>query len=73
MQLSHFVTADGYEWIQRASKLYGTYETCAAYAGKSPSSMPAFVFRNNLKTIQHGRKKLVSKDDLDRVDGVLAA
>lgn len=73
MSSNQVVIADGHEWIQRAGRLWGTYETCAEYLGMGQSSLANYVWRHNLKSIRHGRKALLNKTDLDRASGALAA
>ncbi len=65
----NLVKEDGLMWIKRAGRLWGTYKTCAEYMGLNPSSFATFVWRHNLKSIKHGRRSLVSKDELDRKSG----
>ncbi len=74
MSSSKFVAVDGYDWLPRAGDLWAEYETCAAYTGrKNTASFSNFVWRHNIKTIQHSRQKLASKTDIDRATGALAA
>lgn len=65
----NLVEADGLQWIKRAGQLWGTYRTCAEYTGIAQSSFAAYVWRHNLKSIKHGRRSLVSKEELDRKSG----
>lgn len=65
----NLVQEDGLMWIKRAGRLWGTYKTCAEYMGLRPGSFATFVWRHNLKSIKHGRRSLVSKDELDRKSG----
>jgi len=67
----NLVEADGLMWIPRAGLLWGTYRVCAEYMGVAPSSFATHVWRHNLKTIKHGRRSLVSKEELDRKSGAL--
>jgi hypothetical protein len=64
------VTQDGHDWIQRAGKLWGTYQTFASYLGrKSANSVACFASRHNLKRIKHGKQVLLSKDQVDSKTG----
>ena len=65
----NLVEEDGLMWIKRAGRLWGTYKTCAEYMGLKPSSFATFVWRHNLNSIKHGRRSLVSKEELDRKSG----
>lgn len=69
MQKTNLVLEDGYEWIQRGGKLWGTYDVAAPYSGNKRASFPNYVFRHDIKTIKHGRLTLVDKADLDRKSG----
>lgn len=64
---------DGLPWINRAGQVWGDYDVCAEYIGVARSSFPAYVWRHNLPTISHGRKKIVRKRDLDRISGASTA
>lgn len=63
---------DGLPWIKRAGQAWGDYDVAAEYTGIARSSFPVFVWRHSIKTITHGRKKLVRKRDLDRVSGAIS-
>lgn len=63
------IIEDGYEWIQRAGQLWGTYDTAADYCGMQRVSFPSFVCKHKMATIKHGRRSLVNKAELDRVTG----
>lgn len=67
----NLVMKDGLMWFSRAGQLWGDYKTAAEYIGCMPSSFPCYVWRHNLKTIKHGRKSLVSKQELDEKTGAL--
>ena len=56
---------------RKRGELWGDYETVAEYQGlTSLNSARNYRCRHQLRTIQHGRKKLVSKSDLDRKSGI---
>lgn len=63
---------DGLPWIKRAGQAWGNYDVCAEYVGIARSSFPVYVWRHGLKTITHGRYKLVRKRDLDQVSGAIS-
>ena len=63
------VNVDGFDWIQRAGDLWGSYDVCAAYVGCSRKSFSNYVFRHEIRTITHGPIKIVNKTDLDRKSG----
>jgi len=65
----NLVKEDGLPWIKRGGRLWGTYKTCAEYIGLNPSSFATYVWRHNLKPIKHGRRSLVSKEELDEKSG----
>ena len=66
------VNVDGHEWVPRGGELWGPYSTVAEYQGlKDEASARNYVCRREIRTIQHGRNKLVNKNDLDRESGVL--
>jgi hypothetical protein len=60
---------DGLPWFQKGGKLWGTYHVCAEYMGIASNSFASYVWRHNLRSIKHGRRSLVSKDELDRKSG----
>ena len=64
------VVEDGLPWIKRGGRLWGTYHVSAEYIGIAPSSFATYVWRHNLVSIKHGRRSLVSKEELDRKSGV---
>lgn len=68
----NLVEEDGLLWVKRAGRLWGNYKTCSEYMGIAPSSFATYVWRHNLKSIKHGRRSLVSKDQLDRESGAAA-
>lgn len=68
----NLVCVDGLPWIKRGGRLWGPYKVCAEYIGVSPNSFATYVYRHNLKTIKHGRRSLVSKEELDNVTGAAA-
>ena len=64
------VEIDGYNWIQRAGRPCGTYETITAYLGKgSIESSVNFVARHNLTRLKHGKNTIVPKDEIDAATG----
>ena len=65
----NLVQQDGLPWIKRGGRLWGTYKVCAEYMGLSPGSFATYVWRHNLKSIRHGRRSLVSKEELDQKSG----
>ena len=71
-QPRNLVEEDGLMWIKRAGRLWGTYKTCAEYMGLNPGSFATFVWRHNLNSIKHGRRSLVSKEELNRKSGALS-
>lgn len=68
-KLRNLVEADGVMWVPQAGQLWGDYKTCALYRGILPSSFPAYVWRHGIRTITYGRRKLASKEDIDRKSG----
>lgn len=73
MSSNQLVVADGFEWISRAGRLWGNYQTCAEYIGMTEGHTRNIVSQHHVPTIRHGRKALVSKDDLDQATGAMAA
>ena len=67
----NLVMEDGLPWFQRGGRLWGTYRVGAEYMGIAPNSFATFVWRHNLKSIKHGRRSLVAKDELDEKSGVV--
>ncbi len=66
------IELEGHQWIQRAGRLWGTYQTYASYLGrKSPNSVACFAVRHNLTRIKHGKHTLLSKDQVDSTTGAI--
>ena len=66
------VKQDGYEWIVRAGKLWGTYEQFASYLGRESSkSVTIYAANKKLTRIKHGKYTLLNKDEVDRVTGAI--
>jgi hypothetical protein len=64
------VEIDGHDWIQRAGRPCGTYETITSYLGKkSIESSVSFVARHNLTRLKHGKLTIVPKDQIDAATG----
>ena len=65
------IEKDGYFWISKGQKLWADYPTASSYQGiDNEAAFRNYVCRHELKTIRHGRRKLVCKADLDRLSGV---
>jgi hypothetical protein len=65
------VEKDGYLWIPKEQDLWADYPTASEYQGiENVASFRNYVCRHELRTIRHGRRKLVCKADLDRLSGV---
>jgi hypothetical protein len=61
---------DGFPWIPRSGRLWADYKSAAEYQGiRNEAAFRNYVCRHELRTIRHGRRKLVSKSDLDRLSG----
>jgi hypothetical protein len=64
------IQQDGFPWIPRAGGLWADYKTGAQYQGiQNEAAFRNYVCRHELRTIRHGRRKLVNKADLDRLSG----
>ena len=64
------VEIDGHQWIQRAGKPCGTYETLRSYLGRaSIESTVGFVARHNLTKLKHGKLTIVPKAEIDAATG----
>ena len=66
------VEADGHNWIQRAGRLWGDYETLASYTGGSIQSTVNFCARHNLTRVKHGKNTIVPKDQIDAATGAIS-
>ena len=67
------VEVDGQNWIQRAGRLWGDYETLTSYGGRSSiESTVNFCARHNLTRVKHGKHTIVPKDDFDAATGAVS-
>jgi len=64
------IEIDGHEWIQRAGKPCGTYETITSYLGRaSIESTVGFVARHGLTKLKHGKLTIIPKAEIDAATG----
>ena len=65
------IEKDGVLWIPKGGNLWTDYPTGSIYQGiENEAAFRNYVCRHELRTIRHGRRKLVCKADLDRLSGV---
>lgn len=69
--MANKIEKDGFSWIPKGGNLWTDYPAATVYQGiENEAAFRNYVCRHELKTIRHGRRKLVCKADLDRLSGV---